>query len=534
MKKIFKFSQKYFLKYKFRLILLFFIILISGLCTLSIPIITGNFIDFLVGVNRKADIYLYCIVFIMITIINILVGFIANRIYTKMNFLLTFNMTEDIIAHAQKISVFYFLNRNISSITQQISIDTKVIVDFCFDFFNNFIINILKLTIPLVIIFSISKIMFAIIMILSLIYLFAYISFKKILYKYNFQVKEEQNVYFSHLYEQLSKIKFLKTHQIEDWFNQKVQSVFANLLKLVMNLQVVQYSYSGLDTFIMSVGQICLFIIGGSLVLQTKISIGEFTLISSYFNMGITAIRYFFSLGQNIQTTLVSYERLIRIENETEEIVGNKKIETIDKIHIEKLSFSYDQRQIIFNQFLDFEKGNSYAILGKNGIGKTTLINIIIGVYQGYSGKIYYNDYDLDEVDIKFLLKNHISVVEQEPVLIQDTLYNNIVLDRCVPEEDVKNLVEVWLDDEKFKDLNIQINEKSCNLSVGEKEKIAIMRAIIKDSDLVIMDEPTAALDKESLKKIEKLIKDKWKDKIIIIITHDDKLASICDCKIRL
>lgn len=147
---------------------------------------------------------------------------------------------------------------------------------------------------------------------------------------------------------------------------------------------------------------------------------------------------------------------------------------------------------------------------------------------------IYYNDYDLDEVDIKFLRKNHISVVEQEPVLIQDTLYNNIVLDRCVPEEDVKNLVEVWLDDEKFKDLNIQINEKSCNLSVGEKEKIAIMRAIIKDSDLVIMDEPTAALDKESLKKIEKLIKDKWKDKIIIIITHDDKLASICDCKIRL
>ena len=98
----------------------------------------------------------------------------------------------------------------------------------------------------------------------------------------------------------------------------------------------------------------------------------------------------------------------------------------------------------------------------------------------------------------------------------------------------MKNLVEVWLDDEKFKDLNIQINEKSCNLSVGEKEKIAIMRAIIKDSDLVIMDEPTAALDKESLKKIEKLIKDKWKDKIIIIITHDDKLASICDCKIRL
>ncbi len=269
-------------------------------------------------------------------------------------------------------------------------------------------------------------------------------------------------------------------------------------------------------------------------MLKSKISIGEFTVISSYFTMGITAIRYFFGLGQNIQTTLVSYNRLMGIVEEAEEKNGTEKIESLNKIHIENLSFFYGHKQVISNQFLDFKKGASYAVLGKNGTGKTTLSNIIIGIYQGYSGKIYLNDTELNKVDTISLRKERVSVIEQEPILLQDTLYNNIVLDRGVPESHVKKLVEYWLESEAFKDLNMQINEKSCNLSGGEKEKIAIMRAIVKDSDLVIMDEPTAALDTEGLKKLEELIREEWKNKIVILITHDDKLADICDCKICL
>lgn len=534
MKKIFKFSQKYFLEYKVKLILLFCVILISGLCTLSIPVITGNFIDFLIEMNNRNDLYTYCIVFAGITIINVLVGFIANRIYTKMNLSLIFNMTQDTIIHGQKISIFYFLNKNISSITQQISVDAKAIIDFCFDFINNIILNILKIIIPIIIILSISKIMSAVIIILVAVYLLAYIGFKKTLYKYNFQVKEEQNVYFSYLYEQLSKIKFLKTHSIENWFNQKVITVFKKLLSLVMKLQIIQYSYTGLDTFIMSIGQICLFIIGGSLVLQGEISVGEFTLISSYFSMGITAIRYFFSLGQKIQATLVSYERLLRISKEPEETIGKTEIKSIDEIQVHKLSFSYGKDEIISNRSLEFKKGNSYAILGNNGTGKTTLINILLGIYQGYSGKICYNGYPLEEINVKLLRKEHISVIEQEPVLIQDTLYNNIVLDQCISQKAVENLVHYWLDKEKFNNLNMKINEKSNNLSGGEKEKIAIVRAIIKDADLIILDEPSNALDKNSFEKLIMLIKRDWKEKMVIVITHDEALANICDFRVQL
>jgi ATP-binding cassette subfamily C protein len=80
----------------------------------------------------------------------------------------------------------------------------------------------------------------------------------------------------------------------------------------------------------------------------------------------------------------------------------------------------------------------------------------------------------------------------------------------------------------------LKIGEKSNNLSGGEKEKIAIIRAIIRKPDVIIMDEPTAALDQSSCKKLENLLVNEWKDKIKIIITHDEKMIQLCDYKINL
>lgn len=534
MRKILVFSKQYLIKHKISIGILFIAIILSGICTLAIPIISGNFIDFLIGMSNKENLYLYCSFFGIVSITNIIIGFIANRIYTKMNLKLSFEIEQDIIQHAQNIKLSYFSGKNISQVTQQITADANVIVDFLFDFFSNIIINICKILIPIFIIFTISKSLFALIIFLIMIYSVLYILFKKILYKTNYEVKEKQNIYFGNLFEQLSKIKFLKIHSVSEWFNLRTEKTFSRLLDSSMKLQMVQYSYSGLDTFIMSIGQICLFLIGGAMVINQRITVGEFTLISAYFSMGVTAVRYFFGLGQKVQTTLVSCDRLQVINKEPIENEGNKCLQEISNIKIKDLCFSFGEKTVFQDLNLEFNKGNSYAVLGKNGVGKSTLVNILIGIFKDYGGEILYNEFSVSECNLKELRRKNISVIEQEPELIQDTLYNNVALDSQITTEKVEDLLSAWFDDSEFKESHKIISEKSNNLSGGEKEKIAIIRAILKDSDLIILDEPTAALDSNSCRRLEKLIKEEWKNKIVIIITHDDRIVEVCDEKIYL
>lgn len=534
MRKIFIFSKKYLINHKISISILFIAVIVSGICTLTIPIISGNFIDFLTGIRNKENLYFYCSILGIVSTINILIGFVANRIYTKLNLKLSFEIEQDIIQHAQNIKLSFFKEKNISKVTEQITTDTNVIVEFLFDFFSNIIINVCKILIPVFIIFVISKSLFVLIVFLILLYSVLYILFKKTLYKTNYEVKEKQNIYFGGLFEQLSKIKFLRTHSISEWFNLRIEKSFSGLLNSSMKLQTVQYSYSGLDTFIMSIGQICLFLIGGNLVINQRITVGEFTVISAYFNMGITAVRYFFSLGQKIQTTLVSCDRLQVINTEPVENEGKKILQQISNIKIKDVSYSFEGKLLFQNLNIEFNKGNSYAVVGRNGVGKTTLVYILIGVFKDYGGKILYNGIPASECDLKKLRKDNISVIEQEPELIQDTLYNNLVLGSQITNEEVEKLLSVWINDSRFQESHKTISEKSSNLSGGEKEKIAIIRAILKNADLIILDEPTAALDSISCKKLEKLIHEKWKDKIVIIITHDDKIIEICNEKIYL
>lgn len=257
-----------------------------------------------------------------------------------------------------------------------------------------------------------------------------------------------------------------------------------------------------------------------------------FTVIIKYFNLIINSIRYFFNLGKDYQEQLASYARLEEYLNIKEEYNGKLRLKEINSICIKNVNFLYKDK-IIFNNFnYEFYKGNIYCIKGKNGSGKSTLINLIIGLLTDeFDGQILYNDLNLKEIDIYNTRKKLIGVVELEPILLNDTILKNITLENESNLCDINNIIEQLNMDSYISSLkegvNTIIDERNFNISGGEKQKIAIIRALLKHPEVLIFDEPTSALDKASKKSFIKMIERFKNNSIIIIVTHNNDFLEI-------
>ena len=176
----------------------------------------------------------------------------------------------------------------------------------------------------------------------------------------------------------------------------------------------------------------------------------------------------------------------------------------------------YGSSRVLDVANLEFKHG-IYVILGSNGSGKSTLLGCIAGLNKLSSGNIYYNGKELDS-----LSRNLISVMVQKPYLFNKTSYENIISGlkfRKIKKEEIKLRVEKYL---HYLEVDELLNKNSHWLSGGERAKIALLRTAVLETEITMLDEPTASMDIESSIKAEKLIKDlAIGGRIVIIVTHD-------------
>ena len=200
-------------------------------------------------------------------------------------------------------------------------------------------------------------------------------------------------------------------------------------------------------------------------------------------------------------------------------------------IELRNINKGFDDRIVLENLNYNFYEGNSYALIGASGAGKTTLLNIIGKLEEVDSGDIIVNDINLNNIKEKDYFKNYLSYLFQNFGLIENkSIQENLMLafigEKISKLEMQKKMNEAW----KRVHLDVNLNRKIYTLSGGEAQRVALAKTILKDSPIILADEPTASVDQKNSEEIIELILSlKKENKIIIIATHSPDIYNQVD-----
>ena len=200
-------------------------------------------------------------------------------------------------------------------------------------------------------------------------------------------------------------------------------------------------------------------------------------------------------------------------------------------IELRNINKGFDDRIVLENLNYNFYEGNSYALIGSSGAGKTTLLNIIGKLEEADSGDIIVNDINLNNIKEKDYFKNYLSYLFQNFGLIENkSIQENLML--AFVGEKIGKLEKQQKMNEALKrvHLDVNLNRKIYTLSGGEAQRVALAKTILKDSPIILADEPTASVDqKNSEEIIELILRLKKENKIIIIATHSPDIYNQVD-----
>lgn len=333
----------------------------------------------------------------------------------------------------------------------------------------------------------------------------------------------------STLDESLSGIKVIKSYNATEYIKQKYYDISADLARLTLSMARRQQLASPMSEFlgITAVGVILVF--GGALVSRGALDPGGFIAFVAIFSQITRPVRTFIDQFANINQGIAAGERIFSIIDTKPEIEDKPDARELkglrDKIEFRHVHFSYDgTREVIDDISFEIRRGQTVALVGPSGGGKSTLSELLPRFYDPTSGEILIDgislrDYTQDSV------RAHMSVVAQDTVLFNDTIEGNIAMGRpSASHEEIVEAAKVANADSFIRECpegyGTNIGDRGVKLSGGQRQRLSIARAVLKNPNILILDEATSALDTESEKLVQDALNNLLKGRTSVVIAH--------------
>ena len=375
--------------------------------------------------------------------------------------------------------------------------------------------------------------LFLVCSVVSVVSLIAALLLKNKMKQVNLMMMQKNAEFSSAIIEHLSGEEVIKTCSYEEGSFQTVRDKYNQVIEFA-NKSVAINSFQGVFTeFMSSSTGIAILMLGFTFIVNQGMSIGQLIMFNTMLSYFLTPVCSLLGVIPELQEAFAAADRLNELlEMQAEAVDGNADDVTIEDISVEHMSFEYGDNRVLNDVNLHIRKGESIAIVGESGCGKTTFVKALMGLYPVAEGKICYGTCDMKDMPLAGLRKKT-AYVPQSNFLFAATIRENLAMGQNVTDDEIVAACKaVEMHDKIMKmpaGYDTMLEEGGGNLSGGERQRLAIARALLKkNADMYVLDEATSNLDSRTENAISKVLFDQLKNNTRVIIAH--RLGTIRQC----
>jgi ATP-binding cassette subfamily B protein len=350
-------------------------------------------------------------------------------------------------------------------------------------------------------------------------------------------VREASAAIGSFLIETVQAVRLGVTSNAQEREAHRFRAANATFLQALMSMQLWSYLSGSAPGLVLSAGYVTVFVYGGHRVISGTLTLGTFIAFMAYYMRLFQPVQSLMGLYANMATVEVSLARVHQLLDTKPDVVEAADPVRVTRVRgavdFERVSVDLGRGQILRAVSFSVAPGQTVALVGASGIGKSTIADLLVRLLDPDEGRV-----TLDGVDLKRLalhdLRQHVVLVDQDPVLFHANIVENIRYARpeATDQEVSRASSAAGVDDvvARFPEgFQTVVGERGAALSAGERQRIAIARALLVDPDVLVLDEPTAALDPASERHILAGYEQAMRGRTTILITHRLTLASAAD-----
>ena len=524
-------------RYKWRMILSLSLSALAVVIGLFAPVITQHAIDVIIPSGNIPNLLMWAGLLLATIVVNIILSTIRSRIMTKVGQDIIFDIRSDLYAHLQKLSFEYYDSRPHGKILVRIINYVNSVSDTLSNGIITFILELFNIVFIVIFMFAMHWQM-ALVVLAGVPFLMAFILFLKNRQRKAWQqVSNKSSNLNAYLHEGIVGVKVTQLFVRED----ENAEIFSGLSEAYREKWMKAVTYNNLlwptvDSISATVSA-CIYLVGLLILGPASVSLGTIVAMSGYAGRFWQPIMNLANMFNNFVNAVSYLERIFETLDEPVKVDNKEDAETLPPIEgnvdFENVTFAYDEsKTILKNLSFSVKQGESVALVGPTGAGKTTIVNLISRFYDVNEGAVKIDGHDVADVTLKSL-RSQMGIMLQDSVVFSGTIADNIrygKLDATI-DEIIAACKTVRADEfirEFPKGYDTEITEGGSTLSQGQRQLIAFARTLISDPKILVLDEATSSIDAKTEKLLQEGLDRLLEGRTSFIIAH--RLSTIRNC----